>query len=106
MKRAIVISARESVDSKSSENVMWLNLAVMPTKGNDGKVYSPKKEKQVVCTNAGEVRSPDKYARYKKLKVGDLVEVHYAINENTDVIYVSDLQVVQSSPYKESDLIV
>lgn len=106
MKRAVIVSVRESVDKKTSENVVWTTLAQMPQKGKNGNVYYPMSNKILLVTSAGEVRSPDKFTKYKKFKIGDIVDVHMAINNNNDTVYVSDLELVKESTYKESDLIV
>ncbi len=106
MKRAIVVTVRESLDKKTSENVVWVSLVQMPQKRNDGKVYYPMSNKLLLVTSAGEVRSPDKFSKYKKLKIGDVVDVHMDINDNTDTIFVSNLELVKESTYKDSDLIV
>ncbi len=106
MKRAIVVSVRPSKEKSTDENVIWATLAIMPNKGKNGNIYYPMSNKICVVTSAGELRSPDKYTKYSKFKIGDVVEVHYGINEKNDTVYVSDLNLVKESAYKDGDLIV
>lgn len=106
MKRAIVVSVRTSVDAKTNENVVWVSCAVMPSKGNNGKVYYPKSTGIVVTTCAGELSKPDNYGKYSSLKIGDIVDINYGFNEFTEKAFVENLLFYKSSGIKESELII
>ena len=106
MKRAIVVSVRESKDKSTSENNVWVTVAIMPSKYGNDKVFYPKSSEISVSTCAGELRSPDNFKKFKALSVGDVVNVVYGLNEFNQKPYVVDLQLVKQSPYSEEDLIV
>lgn len=106
MKRAIVVSVRTSIDQKTNENVVWVSCAVMPSKGNNGKIYYPKSTDIVVTTCAGELSKPDNYGKYSSLKIGDIVDISYGFNEFTQKPFVENLLFFKSSGIKESELIV
>lgn len=106
MKRAIVVSVRMSIDKKTNENVVWVSSAIMPTKGNNGKIYYPKSTDIVVTTCAGELSKPDNYSSYSSLKIGDIVDISYGLNDFTQKAFVSGLLYVKSCGVKESELII
>ena len=106
MKRAIVVSVRISKDKTTSEDNAWVTVALMPTKMTNGNLFYPKSSDISVSTCAGAIKAPDKFTKYQGLKLGDIVDIHYALNEFTKKPFVNDITLVKSSPYKESDLIV
>ena len=106
MKRAIVISVRESKDNKTNENNAWVTVALMPTKMKNGNVFFPKSSEICVSTCAGELRSPDKFSAFRKLKLGDVVDVHYGFNEFSGKTFVENIELVTNSPFDVSVLIV
>ena len=107
MKRAIVLSVRQSVDTKSGENKCWVTLGVMPSKMlNSGNIFYPKTTDILVSTCAGEISSPDKFKKYKNLKLGDVMDISYGVNERSNQIFVDNLQMVKETPYALNELIV
>lgn len=106
MKRAIVLSVRESKDKNTNENTVWVTLGIMPSKYGEGKIFYPKSSEICVSTVAGELRNPDNYKLYKDLKIGDIVNVVYGFNEFTQKPFVNELLCVCETPYSIDDLIV
>lgn len=106
MKRAIVTCVRTSKDKQTSEDVAWVTVALMPTKMQNGNLFYPKSSDISVSTNAGAIRAKDKFSKYCAFKLGDVVDIHYGLNEFTHKPFVDDITLVKSSPFKESDLIV
>jgi len=106
MKRAVVVSIRTSKDKNSGEDMAWVVVAVMPSKMNNGNLFYPKSSDISVSTCAGAIKSPDKFATYQKFKIGDVVNIHYGFNEFSQKPFVDNVELVTSTPYKESDLIV
>ena len=106
MKRAIVTCVRTSKDVKSGEDNVWVTMSIMPSKMSNGSLFYPKSSDISVSTCAGALRASDKFTSYQKLKLGDLVDIHYGFNEFTQKPFVDDITLVHSSPYKDSDLIV
>lgn len=106
MKRAIVVSIRQSKDSKSGENNAWLTMAIMPSKSQNGNIFYPTSKNIAVTTCAGELRAPDNYKAYNSLKIGDIVDITYGFNEISQKPFVSGVALVSSTPYKMQDLIV
>ena len=107
MKRAIVLSVRQSEDTKTGENNCWVTLGVMPSKMlNSGNIFYPKTTDILVSTCAGEIRSPDKFKKYKNLKIGDVMDISYGVNERSNQIFVDNLQMVKETPYAQNELIV
>ena len=106
MKRAIVVSVRTSKDNKTGEDTAWITVAIMPTKMSNGNLFYPQSKNIAVSTCAGAVRFPDKFSKYKSFNIGDLVDVHYALNEFNQTPMVVDIVLVEKCPYKANDLIV
>ena len=106
MKRAIVVAVRENVDKKTGENNLWVTSAIMPGKMSNGGLYYPKSTDILVNSCFGEVRHPDKFAAYKKLKIGTLVDIEYGFNEITQKPFVRKLHEVAPTPFEETDLYV
>ena len=106
MKRAIVTCVRTSKDNKTGEDNAWVTVALMPTKMNNGNLFYPKSSDISVSTCAGAIKASDKHKKYRDLKLGDIVDIHYGFNEYTQKPFVDDITLVKASPYKDSDLIV
>ncbi len=106
MKRAIVTCVRMSKDNKSGEDNAWVTMSIMPSKMTNGNLFYPKSSDISVSTCAGALRAADKFTKYQELKIGDIVDIHYGFNEFAQKPFVDDITLVQSSSYKESDLIV
>lgn len=106
MKRAIITSVRISKDNKTGEDNAWITASIMPSKMNNGNLFYPKATAISVSTCAGALRSPDKFSKYQGLKIGDIVDIHYALNEYNQKPFVNEILLVKESPYKENDLIV
>ena len=106
MKRAIIVSVRFSKDSETNEDNVWITGAVMPAKMKNGNLFYPQSKKIAVSTCAGAVRNPDRYTKYKGFKLGDVVNIDYALNEFNQKPIIVDVQLVQKSPFKEEELIV
>ena len=106
MKRAIVTCVRVSKDNKTGEDNVWVTMSIMPSKMTNGNLFYPKSSDISVTTFAGAIKSPDKFKQYKELKIGDLVNVHYSLNEYNQKPFISEVVFFADSPYKESDLIV
>ena len=104
MKRAIVLQVRSSVDNNTQENLAWVTVGCIPSKMKDGRLYSPKTTDILITTVAGEVRSPDKFKKYKNLKIGSLVDVVMALNEYNNKLFVEDILTVADSVYTDDDL--
>lgn len=106
MKRAIITCVRTSKDKKTGEDNAWVTMSIMPSKMNNGNLFYPKSSDISVSTCASAIRSADKFSKYKGLKLGDIVDIHYGFNEYTQKPFVDDITLVKSTPYKENDLIV
>lgn len=106
MKRAIVTCVRMSKDVKSGEDNCWVTMSIMPSKMNNGNLYYPKSSDISITTCAGAIRTPDKYMKYLGLNLGDIVNIHYALNEYTQKPFVNDIEIVKPTPYEESDLVI
>ena len=105
MKRALVLSIRNSKDSQTGEDLAWVSLAIMPVKMQNGKgLFYPKSSELVVNTCFGETRHPDNYVMSKKIKIGSLVNIHYVLNEMTNKAYISKIEEYSPSPFTDNDL--
>lgn len=106
MKRAIVVSVRMSKDTQTGEDQAWLSMAIMPTKMSNGNLFYPKSSDICVSTVGGALKNPDKFKAYKSLKIGDVVNISYALNEFTQKPFVNEVTLIKESPFSDSDLIV
>ncbi len=104
MKRAIVLQVRQSEDKNTHETLTWVTVGCIPAKMKDGRLYFPKSSDILITTCAGETRSPDKFKKYKNLKVGAIVDLQMALNEFTDKSFVNDIVVSTDSVYNDADL--
>lgn len=106
MKRCIVLSVRTSVDKKTSENLLWISVGVLPSKTSKGSLFYPKTTDIVLTACFGELRHPDSYSDNKNLTIGSLVDITYGFNEFTQKPFISKVEEVCQSPYTEDDLFV
>ena len=106
MKRAIIVQVRMQKDKKTNDDIIWVTSAIMPSKSEKGDIFYPLSKNTLVTTCANALRSPDKYNEFKKLRIGDLIDIHYDLNEYKQQLYVSKLELVKQSSYKEEELIV
>ena len=106
MKRAVVVAVRENADKKTGENNLWVTLAVMPAKMTNGGLYYPKSTDMLVSSCFGEIRHPDKFAQYKGLNIGALVDIEYGFNEVRQKPFVRELHNIKDSPYKDTEIYV
>ncbi|MBR1676961.1 MAG: hypothetical protein IJ706_06620 [Clostridia bacterium] len=104
MKRAIVLQVRTSEDKTTHETLAWVTVGCVPSKMKDGRLFYPKSSDTLVTTCAGELRSPDKFKKFKNLKIGAIVDLHMALNEFTNKSFVFDIVVSTDSLYSEEDL--
>ena len=104
MKRAMVMSVRQRVDKKTNENVVYLTLFDMGNRSSNGTIFSAKSGEEVRIAYANEKRTPDKYAKYCGLAVGSICTMDLGVNDFDGRVYVSNLDVVQDSPYTLDDI--
>ena len=104
MKRGFILQVRTSEDKQTKEMLAWVTIGCIPSKMKDGRLYFPKSSDTLISTCAGANRDPDKFKRYKELKVGTLIDVQTAISEYTEKPFINNLFVVIDSPFSESDL--
>ena len=104
MKRAIVLQVRQSEDKDTHETLAWVTVGCIPAKMKDGRLYFPKSSDILITTCAGETRSPDKFKKFKDLKVGSIVDLQMALNEYTNKSFVNDIIVSTDSKFSEDDL--
>ncbi len=104
MKRGFILQVRTSEDKQTKETLAWVTIGCIPSKMKDGKLYYPRSTDTLITTCAGETRDPDKFKRYKSLKVGSLVDVQTAVNEYTDKTFINNLLPVIDSPFGDNDL--
>ena len=69
-----------------------------------GNLFFPKSNESCVTTCAGALTKPDNYDKFRKLAIGSIVDLSYAVNEFTNKVYVSDISVVCDSPFEAKDL--
>ncbi|MBR1891758.1 MAG: hypothetical protein IJ811_04630 [Clostridia bacterium] len=104
MKRAIVLQVRTSEDRETHETLAWVSVGCIPARMQDGRLYYPKTSDTLITTCAGETRSPDKFKKFKSLKVGSVVDLQMALNEFTNKSFVNDIIVRVDSKYVDEEL--
>jgi len=110
MKRAIVLQVRDGKDKTTSENLLWVTLAIMPSKIKTGvhkdSLFYPKSTEIIKTVCFGEIKSPDNYKNNRNLKIGSAVDVTYDYNEVIDKSFVNGLSVVVDSPFSPDELFI
>ena len=104
MKRGFILQVRTSEDKNTKETLAWVVVGCIPAKMKDGRLYYPKSSDMLITTCAGANRDPDKFKRYRDMKVGTLVDVQTAINEFSDKVFINNLLPVIDSTFSDSDL--
>lgn len=104
MKRAMVMSVRQTVDKKTNDKVVYVTLYDMGNRGSNGTIFSAKSGEAVRTAYANEKRTPEKYAKYCELTVGSICSMDLGVNDFDGRVFVSNLEVVQSSPYTLDDI--
>ena len=104
MKRVMVMSVRATVDKKTNENVVYVTVYDMGNRNDKGVIYSARSGDAVRVAFANQTRTPDKYVKYKSLNVGAICSMDLGVNEFYGRVYVSNLDMVQDSPYTLDDI--
>ncbi len=104
MKKVMVMSVRPTVNKKTNENVVYVTLFDMGNRNSNGVIFAAKSNEAVRTAYANEIRNPEKYVKYKSLKIGSLCTMELGINDFDNSIYVSNLKVVNDSPYTLDDI--
>lgn len=104
MKKVMVMSVRATVDKKTNENVVYVTVYDMGNRNNQGVIFSAKSGEAVRIAFANEARNPEKYVKYKAFNVGSLCTMDLGVNDFDGRVYVSNLDLVQDSPYTLDDI--
>lgn len=104
MKRAMVMSVRPTVDKKTGDNVVYVTLYDMGNRNKEGVIFTAKSGEAVRTAFANEVRTPEKYAKYKSLTIGSLCNLDLGVNDFDGKVYVSNLEVIHDSPFTLDDI--
>lgn len=104
MKRGIVLQVRTSQDKATKETLVWVVVGQLPNAMKEGNLYYPKSSDVLINTVAGETRSPDKFKKFKSLKIGTLVKVEMALSEFSNKPFVSDIIVISESAFTNKEL--
>ena len=104
MKKGIVVAVRQGQDKEKKNNVLYVTIARLPSKMQNGNLWFPKNAETLITACFNFAYSPDQYNRHKDLPIGSLVEISSAINEYTDKPFVQDLKVIAKSPFTEEQL--
>ena len=100
----MVMSVRATVDKKTNENVVYVTVYDLGNRNANGVIFSAKSGEAIRTAFANETRNPDKYAKYKALKIGSLCTMDLGVNDFDGRVYVSNLDLVQDSPYTLDDI--
>lgn len=104
MKRVMVMRVRPTVDKKTNDKVVYVTLYDMGNRNSNGVIFSAKSGEAVRTAFANESRSPEKYAKYCKLNVGSICTMDLGVNDYDGRVYVSNIDLVQDSPYTLDDI--
>ena len=75
MKRFILINSRTGEDKETKDELLFLTIARLPSKMNNGNLFYPKSSDISVSTCAGAIKAPDKFAKYQGFELGDIVDI-------------------------------
>lgn len=104
MKKVMIMSVRATVDKKTNENVVYVTVYDLGNRNANGVIFSAKSSEAVKTAFANEARNPEKYAKYKALNIGSLCTMDLGVNDFDGRVYVSNLDLVQDSPYTLDDI--
>ena len=104
MKKVMIMSVRATTDKKTNENVVYVTVYDLGNRNANGVIFSAKLGEAVRVAFANEARNPEKYAKYKALNIGSLCTMDFGVNDFNGRVYVSNLDLVQNSPYTLDDI--
>ena len=105
MRRAILISNRQNKDEKTGDELLYISFARLPNKMNNGGLWYPKKDEQIINTCINKTRYPDWYAQMQNVLPGTLVDVTFGLNEYTNKAYVVKTDVVKGTDLFSADML-
>ena len=80
MRRCILISNRQNKDEKTGDELLFLTLSRLPTKMNNGGLWYPKKDEQIISACINKTRSPEDYEKMVNILPGTLIDVTFGLN--------------------------
>ena len=104
MKKVMIMSVRATTDKNKGDNVVYVTVYDMGNRNNQGVIFSAKSGEAVRIAFANESRNPDKYEKYKALRIGSLCTMDLGVNDFDGRVYVSNLDVVFESPFTLDDI--
>lgn len=104
MKRVMIMGVRTAIHKTTKENVVYVTVFDLGNRGSNGVVYLPKNDDAVKSAYANQTKNLELYDKYVSLSVGDICEMTLSVNYFNGEIYISDLNVVEKTPYSLDDL--
>ena len=105
MRRCILISTIQNKDEKTGDELLFLTLSRLPTKMNNGGLWYPKMDEQIINTCINKTRSPEDYENMSKVLPGTLIDVTFGLNEYTNKAYVVKTDVVKGTDLFTEDML-
>ena len=97
MKRFILINSRTGEDKETKDELLFLTIARLPSKMNNGKLWYPKKDEllSTICINKS--RKPDDFKKYSEILPGTLIDVTFGINDFNGKAIVAAYEAVEGT---------
>lgn len=97
MKRCILISTRTNTDKETKDELLFLTLAKLPSKMNNGGLWHPKANEllSTVCIN--KTRKPDDFKKFSEMFPGTLIDITMGVNEFTGKLFVAAYEAVEDT---------
>lgn len=103
MKQVILANVRVTEDEKTKERLVFATFLNLPNKGNDGRIWNPKKEDLISVSCFGEDRAQSLYNMLRRAVPGTLLGVSYGFNERTNKPFVTDVKILKVG-YTEAEI--
>jgi hypothetical protein len=97
MKRAIVVSVRESKDQKTNDELLFVTLYRLPSIMKNGGLWHPKSTEAVTTACYNKTKNPDDYEKFKTLLPCTVCDITYGVNDFNGKTFVANLAVVEKT---------
>lgn len=105
MRRFILISNRQNKDEKTGDELLFVKLARLPSKMNNGGLWYPKKDEEILTTCINKSRASEEYEKMLPVLPGTLIDVTFGLNEFTNKAYAIKFDVVEGTDVFTEDVL-
>lgn len=106
MKRAIIVGVKESKDTKTGDDLLFITCFKLPSKMKNGGLWFPKSSEAVVTACVNNTKAPQDYEVFRNVLPGTLCDLTLGINDFNGKSYIAKIDIVVKSPFKSDSLYI